>query len=260
MCRGLDKQINRILRSITKNLPGFPNKLLHGRAPGLNIPRLSDQIQIRKMAQVQRGITNAPAIAAGPDGLLQRGARLYGLTTIPGVRMSFGPSSKYHWTSSLLHRLDECSLLLTIGGRDAVGTHEEQLNSHINQAGVIRQKQVRKLVSLSVHTYGDLLEQTEESSTWTDTGRLGLNFLDQLLEQRAPTHRPTVLRAGSCWTAQDGSILEFMGRLAQTTGPDLMCRRWICPEGDRPGATVRLSEDTPALGAGSQLLLNYQDI
>ena len=59
---------------------------------------------------------------------------------------------------------------------------------------------------------------------------------------------------------QDGSILEYIGRLAQAEGLHLMYKRWICPEGVRLGATVRLSEDTPALGAGTELLLNYADI
>ena len=48
---------------------------------------------------------------------------------------------------------------------------------------------------------------------------------------------------------QDGSILKYIGRLAQAEGPHLMCKRWICPEGVRLGATV-----------GTKLLLNYVDI
>ena len=128
MCRELDVPVNKLLRHITKNLPGFPNKLMYGQAPGLHLPRLSDQIQIRKLALVQRGLTYTASIAAGPNGLLQRSARFYGLISIPGNRMTFGPTSKYHWAASLLHRLEECSLFLTTGGKDSTNTHEEQLN------------------------------------------------------------------------------------------------------------------------------------
>ena len=93
MCQELDQPINQLLRHITKNLPGFATKLLYAKAPGLNLPRLSDLMQIRKLAVVQRGITNPTTIAAGPDGLIQRGARIYGLATIPGKRMTFGSAS-----------------------------------------------------------------------------------------------------------------------------------------------------------------------
>ena len=94
MCQELDRSVNVLLRHITKNLPGFPTKLLYAKAPGLNLMRLSDQLQIRKISLSQRGFTNPPIIAAGPNGLIQRGARDYGLACIPGNRMSFGPSQK----------------------------------------------------------------------------------------------------------------------------------------------------------------------
>ena len=97
-------------------------------------------------------------------------------------------------------RLDECSLFLTTGGIDPAGTHEDQLNSLQNQTTTLRHHQVRKLTSLAIQTYGDLLEQTETSSRWSDTGLLGVNFLDHLLEPRIPEHRQVSLRPGSCWT------------------------------------------------------------
>ena len=160
MCQELDRPINRLLRHITKNLPGFPNKLLYARAPGLNLPCFSDQVQIRKISTAQRGLTNPPVIAAGPDGLFQRSARQYGLADIPGNRMTFGPSVKHLWSSSLLTRLDQCALYLTTGGNDPTGSHEEQLCSHVNQSTFLRQHQVSRLTNLSVRTYGDLLEQS----------------------------------------------------------------------------------------------------
>ena len=95
MCQALDFPVNHLLRHITKNLPGFPNKLMYGAAPGLNLPRLSDQFQIRKLSLEQRGLTNPPVISAGPNGLVQRAARMYGLACIPGNRMSFGPAAKH---------------------------------------------------------------------------------------------------------------------------------------------------------------------
>jgi hypothetical protein len=58
----------------------------------------------------------------------------------------------------------------------------------------------------------------------------------------------------------DGSILEYLGRLEAAEGPPHMFRRWICPPGARPGATLHLCETTPARGAGSDLLLNYDDV
>ena len=112
---------------------------------------------------------------------------------------------------------------------------------------------------MSVLTYGDLLEQTELTSKWTDTGLLGVNFLDQILEAREPSHRPITLRAGSCWTMEDGNVLEYIGALAEPEGPPLMFKRWICPAGERLGATLHLSEDTPSLGAGTDLLMHYDD-
>ena len=54
MCRELDKPINRVCRHITKNLPGFPTNLLYASAPGLALKRLSDEIQLRKLALVNR--------------------------------------------------------------------------------------------------------------------------------------------------------------------------------------------------------------
>ena len=161
MCQELDRPINQLLRHITKNLPGFANRLLYAEAPGLNLPCLSDQMQIRKLALSQRGLTNPITISAGPGGLIQRGAGLYGLVSIPGQRMTFGPASEYHCVLSLLTRLEQCNLCLTTGGRDPTGTMEEQLNSYANQNQVLGYQQVRKLTSLSIHTYGDLLEQTE---------------------------------------------------------------------------------------------------
>ncbi len=62
--------------------------------------------------------------------------------------MTIGPSSQLNWASSLLSRLDQCALNLTTGGRDATGTNDEQLNSHVNQMTILRHKQVRKLRSL----------------------------------------------------------------------------------------------------------------
>ena len=149
MCQELDIPVNKLLKHITKNLPGFSNNLLYAKAPGLNLARVSDLMQTRKLALAQRGITNPPLIAAGPNGLIQRGARTYGLVTIPGNRMTFGSASQYHWISSLLTRLDQCSLYLTTGGHDPTGTLEEQLNSHVHQTTALRPSQVRKLTSLS---------------------------------------------------------------------------------------------------------------
>ena len=197
MCRELDEPINQLLRHITKSLPGHPNNLLYGKSPGLHLPRFSDRIQSYKLALAQRGLTNPPDIAAGIHGHFQRSARFYGLTTIPGNRMSFGSTLKDHWAHSLLERLDECSLYLTLGGKDPTGTHEEQLNNHNNRAPgnpVIRPHQDKKLASLAIHTFGDLLEQTSDSSRWIDTTREGLHFLTPLLANRTPTHLPNVLR------------------------------------------------------------------
>jgi hypothetical protein len=118
MCQELDRPINQLLRRITKNLPSFPTHLLYAKAPGLNLPCLSDRIQSVKLALAQRGLTNPPIIAAGPEGLIQRSARFYGLACIPGNRMSFGSTTKHHWAASLLQRLDQCGLLLTTGGKD----------------------------------------------------------------------------------------------------------------------------------------------
>ena len=175
--------------------------------------------------------------------------------------MSFGPSPKHHWTASLLTRLDHCALCLTIGGKDPTGTHEEQISTYENQSsGRLRPKQVRRLVSLGIHTFGDLLEQSETASHWTDTGLLELNFLDLTLETRNSAHVPTRLRAGTCWTMRDGTILEFIGTLADPDGPPLMFKRWICPAGERIGAKLSLSEDTPSLGAGSDLILFYHEV
>ena len=95
---------------------------------------------------------------------------------------------------------------------------------------------------------------------WTDTGLLDLNFLDPLLANRTPDNCPPVLRAGACWSMPDGSILEYLGRLEAAEGPPHMFRRWICPPGSRPGATLHLCETTPARGAGSDLLLHYDDV
>ena len=55
-------------------------------------------------------------------------------------------------------------------------------------------------------------------------------------------------------------MLEFIGRLAKASGPDLMFRRWVCPLGPRSGATLTLGEDSSARGAGTDLLLNYKDV
>ena len=66
MCQVLDRPINNLLRHITKNLPGFANNLLYGKAPGLHFLRLSDRMQTHKLALVQRGITNPPIIAPDP--------------------------------------------------------------------------------------------------------------------------------------------------------------------------------------------------
>ena len=117
-------------------------------------------------------------------------------------------------------------MCLTTGGRDPTGTIVEQLNSHANQNQVLGYQQVRKLTGLSIHTYGDLLEQREASSRWTDTGLLGLNFIDELLEARQPEHNPIALRAGAAWTMQEGTILEFIGWLAVADGPKLIHTQW----------------------------------
>jgi hypothetical protein len=113
---------------------------------------------------------------------------------------------------------------------------------------------------MSIHTYGDLLEQDAESSRWTDTGLLGLNHLDQLLETRLPEHRPITLRPGTCWTVADGSVLEYIGKLAVAEGPELMFKRWTSTAGQRIGSTLRLAEDSAPLGAGTELLLRYEDV
>ena len=57
MCRELDKPIKRVCRHITKNLPGFPTNLLYASSPGLALKHLSDEIQLRKLAMVNRGFT-----------------------------------------------------------------------------------------------------------------------------------------------------------------------------------------------------------
>ena len=65
MCRELDVPINKLLRHITKNLPGHPTKLLYGKSPGLNLPCLSDNTQSRKLALAQRVLTNPPRYSSG---------------------------------------------------------------------------------------------------------------------------------------------------------------------------------------------------
>ena len=84
--------------------------------------------------------------------------------------------------------------------------------------------------------------------------------MDHVLEHRTPEHRPITLRAGSCWTARDGTILEFLGTLAVSDGPPLMFRRWVGLTGIHIGATLHLAGDTPSLGAGTDLLLTYADV
>jgi hypothetical protein len=149
---------------------------------------------------------------------------------------------------------------LTTGGRDATGTNDEQICSHVNQTAHLTRAQVEKLISLAVHTYGDIIEQSEDSARWTDTGLLGINFLDGILESKVPEHRPNPLRAGSCWLARDGSILEFLGTLAIPDGPSLMFRRWLGFMGTHIGSILQLAGDTPSLGAGSELILTYAEV
>ena len=89
MCRELDKLINRVCRLITKNLPGFPTNLLYASAPGLALKRLSDEIQLRKLAMVNRGLTYTPRLAAASHGLLLRATRFYGLQPLPHQAQTF---------------------------------------------------------------------------------------------------------------------------------------------------------------------------
>ena len=111
-------------------------------------------MQIRKLSLIQRGLTNPPCITAGPQGLIERGARFYGLATVPGTRATIGSTHRHHWGGSLLTRLSQCSLYLTTGGRDATGTNEKQICSHVNQSVLLTRAQVAKLTFLPVHTYG----------------------------------------------------------------------------------------------------------
>ena len=134
MCRELDKPINRVCRHITKNLPGFPTNLLYASAPGLALKRLSDEIQLRKLAMVNRGLTYTPRLAAASHGLLLRAARFYGLQPLPHQAQTFSHSPDNEgWCNSLLERLAECDLQLTYGMDSTNPLYNEQIMTPQNR-------------------------------------------------------------------------------------------------------------------------------
>ena len=114
---------------------------------------------------------------------------------------------------------------------------------------------------------GDLVEQDEQQSRWTNLYPLGATFLDedhhQWLTQHhlPPPHVPVQLRAGSCWLAPDAlSVYEYLGRYNPGDGHKLMFRAWDSPTPIGIGSCVHLSPRTPSRGGGTDFLLDYADI
>ena len=126
-CRQLDVPINKLLRKLTKNLPGFPTRLLYMEIceAGLGYRRFSDEIQQRKWNNFVSGMTQDGATKAAYEGLLLRASRLTGLRLLPQQGGDIKKPAAPCWARSLLESIAECGLTLSRGGDRLTGTHNE---------------------------------------------------------------------------------------------------------------------------------------
>ena len=116
-------------------MTSYPDRLLYVTknkcAPGFK--KLSDEIQARKYGLLHRALAMEGDTNDACWGLINRSARFYGLSVTPGQMCEIGPSSNQnYWMRSLLERIDECDLKLTIGGINMKATFTEHILSNEN--------------------------------------------------------------------------------------------------------------------------------
>ena len=103
--RELDVPVQILLRKVTHNLHGHPNRLLYmSRSDGgLQLKKLSDQCQMAKYALMHRSLYSDPVTSASMDSLLLRSARRQG-KGYGDTHVSLGPSglSAGLWANSLV--------------------------------------------------------------------------------------------------------------------------------------------------------------
>ena len=184
-CRQLDVPINKLLRKLTKNLPGFPTRLLYMEIceAGLGYRRFSDEIQQRKWNNFVSGMTQDGATKAAYEGLLLRASRLTGLRLLPQQGGDIKKPAAPCWARSLLESIAECGLTLSRGGDRLTGTHNEPTQS----VAVFNTGQLDAMARNGVYSMGDLTSVDEAGQCgWVNLTGTALVDLQPLLESRDP--------------------------------------------------------------------------
>ena len=144
-------------------------------------------------------------------------------------------------------------------------THSEQLMSFKNRKGMTEQNKV-DLVQRDIHTMGDLTEVRGNVVRWIDLQRIQATFLSGLIANKTPEQTPLHLRQGSCWLVSSDNeeiVYEYVGHIKCDSGMKLMVRKWVTlVEGDslEEGDRLKLCSTSASRGAGTDLMLNYEDI
>ena len=196
----------------------FPTHLLYMCYDqcGLGFKRLSDEIQIRKLNMLQRGLYADEDTMIVCMSIVSRAARFNGIIPVKGQAYSFGKSMKHEsWMSSLLERMDQCGLHFSCGGVNMDDSHSEQLMSFKHRKN-LTEKDKKALTENDVHTFGDLTEVVNDQVKWVDLRRIKATFLSNLIAGKTPRQTALHLRQGICWlvlSQGDEIVYEHIGHI-----------------------------------------------
>ena len=235
--QAFDVPLNRAFRRLLQLPPSHPNALLYMRLAdgGLGLPRLSDQVNLRKWSMLnrltQRG--GVPALAVG--GLLTRAAAVSGGQFLTPQQGDFiGPfSTTPVWGSSLGALGPDTALHLTPTHGPSVHPLLRPLTSCLPRLDNF--KLLRSLRTLDLSTWADLTTRSPEGTrTW-------LHFPSLLPDLSLPSFPPVphpwpgdpaTSRPGQFWRLTRGpgdwawSGIHQLLTYNQTCG-ELTAQRWV---------------------------------
>ena len=179
----------------------FPYDLLYLKKEcgGVGLPRLSDAVNVDKLAQLLRAYRRNDEVAEAAKGVVERGLRYQGTHTQADRKACILPvKGKAHWLRSTLEWLTKHNLYLWRGG---TSPSKEQLSKPIKDAipnmskSTLRRMEKDRLLHLS-----DIVDETGGYRRWK-LPEYARELLDQLPDD-PPTGTDVILWPGQYWRTQ----------------------------------------------------------
>ena len=255
-----DEPVQTLLRKLTYNMQSFPTALLWipRDKGGLGFRKPTDVINEAKLNMVNRSFSQSTHMSHTVTGMIlglerQQNQHWHLLQAGP---VSIPPSPKYCWALSLIQRLTELGLTLSLNPRPLTRPPPPTHNivDHLSEPVTLQQHSLLQL--LSVHHIEDLAAPNSRRLQTLSYGNPDLQFLSAL--QPPPSYtEPTALtlRPGMAFlNNQDDttSVLEFLGF---SLNPLLVqIREWT------QGPTRLTMDPATSRGAGTSTPANLRDI